>query len=323
MVKFIMRRLLWLIPVSMGVAVVIFSIMYFVPGDPVQIILGNDATPEVIAQLRNDLGLDDPYIIRLGRFLKDVFLRFNFGESYITHVSITKEMISRLPRTILIGFVSMMLTLVIGIPLGITAALQRNRIGDRISMIIAMFGVSMPGFWLALMLVVVFSVNLSWLPPYGIGGIEYYIMPCMANAVAGIAGMARQARSSMLEVIRSDYVVTARAKGLSNRSVILKHALPNALIPITAVAGSQLARIFGGSVVIENVFSIPGVGNYMVTAINNRDYPIVMSCVIFLAIIFSFVMLLVDIAFAYIDPRIKAQYMGEKNTNRRRRKQNV
>lgn len=312
MSKYILKRLLWMIPVLLGVAIVIFSIMYFVPGDPATIILGSDAEPAAVKELRAELGLDDPYLVRLGDYLGDVFLRFDFGKSYMTNVSISSELISRLPRTALIGLASMILSLLIGIPLGIISAVNRNGLADRVCMVLALVGISMPGFWLALMMVMLFSIKLGWLPQFGIGGIEYYILPVICNSLGGIANMARQARSSMLDVIRSDYIVTARAKGLSERAVIFKHALPNALIPIITIAGANLARIFGGSVVIENVFSIPGVGNYMVTAINSRDYPVVMGCVIFLAFVFAFVMILVDVTYASIDPRIKAQYTSKK-----------
>ena len=201
---------------------------------------------------------------------------------------------------------------VFGTPLGIIAATHRNGIADRIFMFIAMLGVSVPAFWLALMMVVVFSVKLGWLPAFGVGGFKYYIMPCLANCLAGVATQARQTRSSMLEVIRSDYVTTAKAKGLSEREVLLKHALPNALIPIITIVGNGMGMMLGGTVVIENVFSIPGIGSYMTSAINSRDYPIVMGVVLLLGLIFSLIMLLVDVVYAFVDPRIKAQYEGKK-----------
>ncbi|WP_373263835.1 ABC transporter permease [Hungatella hathewayi] len=312
MKKYILKRLLWMIPVILGVTIAIFTIMYFVPGDPAVIILGAEATEAELQSKREALGLNRPFLIQLGSYMKNVFLHFDFGTSYITNNSITKELLARLPRTALVGFVSMLLMLIVGIPLGITAAVHQNGIGDRICMIIALAGVSVPSFWLGLLLVITFALNLGILPASGIGGFQYYILPCVASAFGGIAGLARQSRSSMLEVIRSDYVVTARAKGLSERSVIYGHALPNALIPIITVAGSHLAHIFGGSVVIENVFSIPGIGSYMVTAVNNRDYTVVTGSVIFLAVVFSLVMLLVDIVYAFVDPRIKAQYINGK-----------
>lgn len=312
MTKYIAKRLLWMIPVVLGVTIVIFSIMHFVPGDPAVIILGTEATEAELAAKREQLGLTQPFLVQLLTYMKNVFLHFDFGNSYITNNSITSELLARLPRTALVGFVSMILMLVIGIPLGITAAVHQNGFGDRLCMIIALIGVSVPSFWLGLLLVIAFALKLGWLPASGIGGFEFYILPCIASAFGGIASLARQSRSSMLEVIRSDYVVTARAKGLSENSVIYRHALPNALIPIITVAGSHLAHIFGGSVVIENVFSIPGIGSYMVTAVNNRDYTVVTGCVIFLAVTFSLVMLLVDVVYAFVDPRIKAQYTSGK-----------
>jgi len=228
-----------------------------------------------------------------------------------------------MPYTIAIAVICMILQIVIGTPLGITAAVHQNGFGDRFCMLIALLGVSVPGFWLAMMLVVLFAVNLGWLPPYGVGGIQYFILPCIANAFAGIASQARQTRSSMLEVIRSDYVVTARAKGLSEHDILYKHALPNALIPIITVVGNGMGMMLGGTVIIESVFSIPGIGSYTTEAINSRDYPVVMGGVLFLGALFSLIMLLVDIVYAYVDPRIKAQYSGQQKTWRRRKKANA
>lgn len=312
MTKFLLKRLLWLIPVLLGVAIVIFSIMYFVPGDPATIILGTEASQAELEAKREQLGLNEPYIVQLATYLNKVFLHFDFGTSYKTGQSIVTEIMTRLPRTVLIGFASMILTFIIGIPLGITAAVHQNGWGDRLCMVLALAGVSIPSFWLALMMVVLFSLRLGWLPPSGIDTWTCYIMPIVAGAVGGIAGLARQSRSSMLEVIRSDYITTARAKGVAERDVIYKHALPNAMLPIITVAGMHLAHIFGGSVVVENVFSIPGIGSYMILAINNRDYPVVEASVLFLAFIFCVVVVLIDIAYGLVDPRIKAQYVGKK-----------
>lgn len=319
MVRYIIKRLLWMIPVVLGVMILIFSIMHFVPGDPAVIILGADATVEELESKRHELGLDQPFLIQLLNYMKSVFLHFDFGKSYITNNNITSELLSRLPRTMIVGFGSIIIMLAVGIPLGITAAVHQNGMADRICMIIALIGVSVPSFWLGLLLVIVFALHLGILPASGIGSIRNFILPCIASSFGGIASLARQSRSSMLEVIRSDYVVTARAKGLSERKVIYRHALPNALIPIITVAGSHMAMIFGGSMVIENVFSIPGIGSYMVNAVNNRDYTVVTGSVIFLAITFSLVMLLVDIIYAFVDPRIKAQYenAGKKKGRKR------
>jgi len=314
--KYIIRRLLWMIPVILGVAVFIFTIMYWVPGDPAQLILGAEGTPETIAELREKMGLNEPYGVQLVRYLKQVFIEFNFGESYLPPRSVGGDLIARIPRTVALGISSMLLTILVGTPLGIMAAVYQNRIPDRICMIIALIGVSMPAFWMALMLVIVFSVRLGILPAQGIDGVSSYILPILSLSFAGWGSQARMSRSAMLEVIRSDYVTTASAKGLTQREVIFKHALPNAMIPIITSAGGQLAHVFGGSAVIENVFSIPGVGNYMIQAINTRDYPIVEGSVIFLAIVFAICMLLVDIGYAFADPRIKAQYVG-RNSKRK------
>lgn len=317
MSRYIARRLLWMIPVILGVAIFIFTIMFFVPGDPAQLILGADGTPETVAALHEKMGLNDSYLIQLARFLKQTFIDFNFGESYFTRLSVGSELMARLPRTIALGVSSMLLTILVGTPLGIMAAVYQNRLPDRVCMMIALIGVSMPTFWLALMLVIVFSVNLHILPAQGINdGLRSYIIPVLSLSFAGWGSQARMSRSAMLEVIRSDYVTTAHAKGLTQREVIFKHALPNAMIPIITSAGAQLAHVFGGSAVIENVFSIPGVGNYMIQAINTRDYPIVEGSVIFLAIVFALCMLLVDIGYAFVDPRIKAQYAARSGKGR-------
>lgn len=310
--KYILKRLLWMIPVIVGVTVLIFTIMYFTPGDPASIILGSGATQMEILAKRHQMGLDAPYIVRLFAYLRDVFLHFDFGTSYIQKTSVVSEMLSRLPYTFIIAVICILLQTIIGTPLGIIAAVNRNGWGDRVSMFIALFGVSIPGFWVGLMLVLLFSVKLGWLPAYGIGGLQYYILPCIANSLPGIASQARQTRSSMLEVIRSDYIVTARAKGLSERAILFKHALPNALIPIITVLGNGFSMMLAGTIVIETVFSIPGIGTYMMGAINNRDYPVVQGSVILLAIVFSLIMLLVDLIYAFVDPRIKAQYEGKK-----------
>lgn len=310
--RYILKRLLAMIPVVLGVTVLIFTLMFVVPGDPAELILGAGASRDDIETLRDSMGLNDPYIVQLGRYMKNVFLKFDFGNSYYTGKSVSAELLIRMPKTILLGFSSMILTLAVGIPLGIIAAVKQNSIGDHISMVIALLGVSMPAFWIGLLLVILFSVKLGWLPPFGVENWTGYILPCIASAFGGIAGLARQSRSSMLEVIRADYNTTARAKGVTEREVIFKQALPNAMLPIITIAGSQLSHIFGGSVVIETVFSIPGVGTYMVSAINQRDYPIIEGSVIILAVIFTLVMLLVDLSYAFVDPRIRAKFAGKR-----------
>lgn len=300
-----------MIPVMVGIAILIFSIMYVCPGDPAAALLGNGATQIQIEAKRAEMGLNEPYLVRLGAYLKQVFINFDLGTSYFYKTSVASGIAERMKYTLVIALISMALQIFIGTPLGIVAATHRNGWADRLCMFIALLGVSVPGFWLALMMVLLFSVQLGWLPAYGTGGIAYFVMPCIANSMAGIASQARQTRSSMLEVIRSDYITTARAKGLSERDILFRHALPNALIPIITVVGNGMGMMLGGTVIIENVFAIPGIGSYMTNAINSRDYPVVMGGVLVLGLIFSLIMLLVDIVYAFVDPRIKAQYEGK------------
>jgi peptide/nickel transport system permease protein len=301
-----------MIPVILGVTILVFTILYFIPGDPVRLLLGAEPTPAQVLAKRQEMGLNDPYLIRLGRYVGGIILHFDFGKSWIYNTPVTSELLHRFPRTLTIAAICMLMQICIGTPLGIIAAVNRNGWGDRLSMFIAMFGISMPNFWLALMLILFFSVKLGWLPPYGIGGLKYYILPCIANAFPGIATQARQTRSSMLEVIRSDYITTARAKGMSELRILLRHALPNALLPIITIIGNGMGMLLAGTVVIEMIFAIPGVGWYLVGGIGNRDINVVQSSVIFLAIAFTLIMLLVDLAYAFIDPRVKARFAGQK-----------
>lgn len=211
--KYIAKRILWLIPVIMGVTFLIFTIMFFIPGDPVAIMLGSSATPAEIEQAREMLGLNGSYLHRFWNYASGVFLRFDLGTSFQYGTSVTADMLTRFPRTFTLAVASMLISICVGVPLGVIAATHQNTVSDRASMIVAMFGVSMPSFWLAILLVLLFSMKLGLLPSYGIGGLKFYILPAIANSFGGIAGFARQTRSSVLECIRADYVTTARAKG--------------------------------------------------------------------------------------------------------------
>ena len=314
--KYIAKRILWLIPVIVGVTFLIFTIMFFIPGDPVAIMLGSSATQAEIEQAREMLGLNGSYLHRFWNYASGVFLRFDLGTSFQYGTSVTADMLTRFPRTFTLAVASMLISICVGVPLGVIAATHQNTVSDRASMIIAMFGVSMPSFWLAILLVLLFSMKLGLLPSYGIGGLKFYILPAIANSFGGIAGFARQTRSSVLECIRADYVTTARAKGVSEKKVLMGHILPNSMIPIITYAGTQFSGLLGGAIVIENVFTIPGIGTYMVQAINYRDYGAVQGSVIFSAITFSVVMLIVDVIYAYVDPRIKAQYEDKQRSTK-------
>lgn len=304
MTRYVIKRIIQLIPVIICVAIVIFTILYFTPGDPALLILGDKATEEQLIAKRIELGLDQSYLRQLWTFLRDFFLHGDLGTSYVLQTKIGPELLTRLPRTAVIATVACLCQVVIGIPLGVTAAVHQNGIVDRLCVLLAMVGISLPSFWVGLMLI----LYISFLPSYGVDYWYCYILPCIAASISCIGSVTRMTRSQMLEVIRSDYVVTARAKGVPERAILYSHALPNALIPIVTYIGTYFGRALGGTVVIETVFSIPGVGYYMTQAIGNRDYPIVRSGVTLLAVIFCVVVLLVDILYAFIDPRVKAQY---------------
>lgn len=316
MLKYIGKRLLWMIPIVLGVTILVFTMMTFCPGDPAEIILGTTATEADLIAKRVELGLDQPYIVRLATYMSDVFIHFDFGNSWITNVDIISTIMDRMPRTLTLTVVTLMIAFGLGIPLGIMAATHQNRWQDHVSMVLALIGVAIPNFWLALLLVLLFSVKLGWLPAMGVGtglvGLKYYILPAISNCAGALANCARQTRSSMLDVIRADYITTARSKGVPENVVIVKHALKNALIPIITMMGTTFGRLLGGAMIIETIFSIPGMGTYIIGAVNNRDYPIVQGGTIILAISFSFMMLLIDLLYAAVDPRIKAQYSSAK-----------
>ena len=308
--KYILKRVAWLLLVLVGTAFVIFTVMYFVPGDPADIALPASATFEERQAFRNELGLNDSYMVQLGRYLYQTFIKLDFGTSWTYNVPVMQELFSRMPRTFMLSLITIVLGAVIGIPLGIYAALHQNHWQDHTMMVLAMVGVSMPEFWLALMLVILFCLRLQWLPAFGIGSVANWVLPVITGTVAGIAKNARQMRSSTLETVRSDYISTARAKGVPERSVIYKHMLPNALIPIINIIGAQFGKSIGGTVVLESVFTFPGVGLFLLNSINTRDLPAIRSSVLILAFFTAVVMLIVDIIYACIDPRIKAQYVA-------------
>lgn len=309
--RYILKRLLMMVFVVLGVAIVIFSIMYFVPGNPARIILGSSASQEEVDALYHTMGLDRPYLQQLGDYLVNTFVKFDLGTSYQSKRSVAVELLERFPRTLIIAACSIVITAVVGIPLGIIAAMNQGKWQDYVAILISMVGLSLPGFWLALMMVNFFAVKLQILPAYGIGSWKNYVIPVISNSIIGIAMIGRQCRVDVLEVVRSDYVTTARAKGVSERNTVFKHVMPNALIPLITSLGSTFASSLGGTVVTESIFVIPGIGLYMTNGILSLDYPAIRSGVVVIAIAFSFIMLVVDLIYAYVDPRIKAQYEGK------------
>lgn len=307
MLKFIGKRVLMLIPVLIGVSLIVFTLMQLSPGDPAMIILGAQAAPEDIAILRESMGLNDPLVVQFFRFLLGMF-KLDFGTSYKDGMPVLNKLLEALPYTAQLTFSAVLLALIVGIPAGIISATKQYSIFDRFATVAALIGFSTPNFWLSIMLILVFSVNLQWLPVSGTGTILHLVLPSIALGLQSAAVFTRMTRSSMLEVLNMDYIRTARAKGLSERIVILKHALKNALIPVITVVGLQIGLLFGGAILTETVFAWPGVGRLMIDSIRAKDTPVVQGGVIFTASIFVFINLLVDILYAYVDPRVKAQY---------------
>ncbi|SDL05125.1 ABC transporter permease [Natronincola ferrireducens] len=308
MLKYIGKRLLMMLPVILGVIFIVFTIMYLTPGDPARLILGENATQEAVEALREDLGLNDSYFVQLVRYVKNVVFKFDLGKSYNTGKPVLNELVERFPITLKLAFYSVFISTVLGITMGIVSATRQYSIFDKAATAISLVGVSMPNFWQGLMSVIFFSVMLGWLPASGSYGPKYWILPAITLGTSSAATIMRMTRSSLLEVIRQDYIRTARAKGQKESIVIWVHALKNALIPVVTVIGMQFGALLGGSILVESVFAIPGIGKYIIDAIKIRDNMIIQGGVLFLAISFSFVNLFVDILYGYIDPRIKSQY---------------
>ncbi|MDR1732206.1 MAG: ABC transporter permease [Synergistaceae bacterium] len=307
MIRYIVKRIITLIPVVLGVTLLVFVIMQLAPGDPARQILGEAAPEEAVEKLRVEMGLRDPVLLRYVRYMTR-FVQGDFGTSYIKNRSVASEIASRFPYTVKLAVVAAVLTVVLSIPLGILAAVKQNTIFDNLSMIITLIGISMPVFWLGLLLILQFSLKFRWVPVAGAQSWRSYILPAICLSFVNMSTVARTTRSSMLETIRQDYIRTALAKGVARTKVVHKHAFRNALIPTITVIGIQMSQLLGGSVLVETVFAWPGLGRLMVEAINQRDTPMVLGCVILLTIIFSVLNLIIDLCYGLVDPRIRAQY---------------
>ena len=308
MLKYIFRRILSLIPVLIGVTFIVFSLLYLTPGDPARMVLGDQATEEAVTDFRIKEGLDDPFIVQFARYVYKAAFKGDIGRSYVTKRPVSDEILSAFPSTIKLAAFSVIIAICLGIPFGIISAIKQYSLFDSITMFFALVGLSMPVFWLGLLLILLFSVRLGWFPSSGFDTFSAMVLPSVALSAQVIAIVTRMTRSSMLEVIRSDYIRTARAKGQTEGKVIWRHALGNALIPIVTIVGLQFGHLLGGAILTESIFSIPGVGRLMVEAIKMRDYPLVQGGVLYVAVAFSVVNLLVDLLYAFVDPRIKAQY---------------
>ena len=296
-----------MIPVMLGVIVIVFTIMYLTPGDPARLILGAGASEESVETLRVEMGLDQPFIVQLFNYASGV-VQGDFGRSFTSRRPVLTELLDRFPATLQLAVYSVLVSVVIGLPMGIISATKQYSIFDKFATATALLGVSMPTFWAGLMAMILFSVWLGWLPASGAFGWQYWIMPSFVLGFSSAASIMRMTRSSMLEVIRQDYIRTARAKGQKEFVVIMVHALRNALLPVITVVGIQFGFLLGGAVLIESVFSLPGLGNFIITSIRTRDHPVVQGGVLLIALLFSFVNLGTDIIYGYIDPRLKSQY---------------
>jgi peptide/nickel transport system permease protein len=310
--KYVLKRILWMVVIMLAVTVVIFTITYFIPGDPARTIMGSTATETEVAAKRAQMGLDKPFLVQMGNYFSSVYLHGDFGTSWSSNSPVLDTILSRLPITILIGGVGMIIQVLIGVPLGVMAAVNQGKWQDYLSISLSMILISLPDFWVALMLVIIFAVKLGWVPVSGITSWKCFILPIIVTAIGGIANNARQTRSSMLEVFRADFITTARAKGQKENVVIWKHMFPNALMPIITMVIGGLGRIVGGSSIVESIFAIPGIGLYLLTGINNRDYPVIRGATVVLSLFSAAAVLLMDLCYAFVDPRIKAQYSGKK-----------
>jgi peptide/nickel transport system permease protein/oligopeptide transport system permease protein len=302
--RVLVRRLLLAVPTLAGVLVVVFLLLYVAPGDPVMAMVGERADPQTIARLRAELRLDDPIAVQFAHYAGGV-LRGDLGRSYITGRPILSDLLERFPKTLQLAGAAMLLAAVCGITLGVFAARRPGGWTDRLSLAVAYLGISVPVYWIGLLLILVFAVMLRWLPPSGYGRPANLVLPALALGMRSIAFLARITRSAMLEALGSDYARTARAKGVAERVVVVRHALRNALIPVITVLGLDFGAYLTGSILTETIFSWPGLGRYVVNAIARRDLPGVQGAVLFMSVVFVLVNLITDLAYAKADPRVR------------------
>ncbi|GHV34767.1 peptide ABC transporter permease [Synergistales bacterium] len=316
---YIIKRFLMTIPVLIGATFLVFTIMHFAPGDPARIILGAGASEEALEAMRDQLGINDSFILRYGRFMLNL-MKGDLGTSYRNGQPVTGLILGRLGNTLYLAISGILFAIIVGIPVGIISAIKQYSTLDNVTMFITLFVTAMPTFWLALILVIVFSVNLGWFPASGMakgfpGFLVSLVLPTLTLGCGFAALIARTTRSSVLDVVRQEYIDLARAKGLPERTVIWKHMMKNALIPIITVIGLNFGVLLGGSVLTESIFSWPGVGRFVVESISFKDTPAILGCVVTLAILFTLVNLIVDLLYAFLDPRIKSQYRTSRGDN--------
>jgi peptide/nickel transport system permease protein len=306
--RYLLRRLFYLIPIWLGISVVAFTLANLTPGDPARLMLqrqlGRQPTAEETASVRADLHLDDPFIVRYFRWLEGA-VTGDLGTSYRTGESVLGALADRFPNTLQIAALGLAFAIIVALPLGILAAVYRNSPIDHVSRVIALLGASMPGFWVAYLLILVFAVKLQLLPVAGKGTWQHLILPSVTLGLAACASLMRLTRSEMLEVLGQDFIRTSRAKGLGQPAVVIRHALRNAMIPVMTVAGMRFAGLLGGAVIVETIFAWPGIGKFVLDSIFDRDYPVIQGFVVFMGTVFLLINLLVDVSYAWLDPRIR------------------
>ncbi len=305
---YLIKRILAVIPVMLAATFLLFTLLHFTPGDPALLVLGEDAPPKSIAEFRREHNLDKPYLVRYGYFVYNAVVHQDIGYSYATLRPVAGEVAAAFPVTVKLAFGSICLATLLGMAFGIICAIKQYSIFDNITMVVAMLGISTPIFYLGILLIIFFSVHLHWLPSSGFSTVSQRILPWITLSAMSMSIITRMTRSSMLEVIRSDYVRTARAKGQRESVIVLRHALRNALIPIITIVGIQFGHLLGGSILAESVFSIPGVGRLAVEGIKARDFPIVQGAVLYITLAYVILNLLVDLLYAWADPRLRSRF---------------
>lgn len=308
MAKYIAKRLLQIIPTFLLLTLLVYTILSLSPSDPALMRLGTGATQEAIDEIHHELGLDQPLLVRYGKYMWDLFTKGEMGKSWVMQTSVKKNFIERLPNTLILTALALLLTSVVGIVAGVFAAVNQNSAGDRITMILAMLLISLPNFFLSLICQIFICLKLKWLPVAGAGSFRHFILPSIMLAACRVAGQIRLTRSSMLDVLGQDYVRTAHAKGCSKFRAVTYHALRNGLLPVITGIGNQVGGLVAGAVTVETIFAIPGVGSMLVNAVRSSDIPEVMGPIIFISLLVCIVNLLVDFLYAVVDPRVKLQY---------------
>jgi peptide/nickel transport system permease protein len=308
MLRYLVKRLLLFIPIFLGVIFIVYLIMELVPGDPARLIIGERVTEDRILLMREQLGLNRPFLIRYADYVFGMVTRFDFGTSYRLQTPVITEIFKKFPYTLQLALMGMFFASLIGISAGVLSAVKQYSPTDTVSTVTAMFFASIPNFWLGMMLILLFALRLGILPSNGFSSWRHYILPVTALTLPASAGLLRLTRSMMLETIRQDYIRTARAKGVKEGAVIIKHALKNALLPIITSMGLSFGDLLGGAIITETVFAIPGLGTHIINAIRMKDTPVVLAATVFLSIFFSILMLVLDLSYAFLDPRIRLKY---------------